>query len=122
VAAAARVGDVGKEVGKTTHMLGGQHDFWGSVLILGVEDGRRQACLGLGVQGADEDALGRTGRHAVARARTAKTAGVSHVVPIGGAVDRAVEVSRIDEGLQQQRRVAEARLFLPSNRLEDNLS
>jgi hypothetical protein len=64
--------------------------------------------LGLGVQGADKDALGGVGGGAIACPGAAKAAGVADIAPVGGAVDGAVEVPRIDERLQQQQRVAEA--------------
>lgn len=94
-------------------MLGAQHDFRGSVTIPGVEDGTPQAGLGVGVQGADKDALGGVGGGAIARPGAAKAAGVAHIAPVGGAVDRAVKTPRIDKGLQQQQRVTEALLPIP---------
>ncbi len=75
--------------------------------VLGIEYGTRQAGLGLGVQRADENALGGARLGAVARAGAAKAAGVAHIAPVGGAVDACLKAPRIDEGLQQQQRVTE---------------
>ena len=75
--------------------------------ILGVEDGTRQAGLGVGVQGADKDALGGVRLEAVTGAGAPIAAGVAHIAPVGGTVDGAVKAPRIDEGLQQQQWVTE---------------
>jgi hypothetical protein len=59
------------------------------------------------VQGADEDALGRLRLDTVALAGAAKAAGIADILPVGGTLDRAVEMARIDEGFQQQQRITE---------------
>jgi len=105
--AAARVGDVGKEVRQRHHLFGSQHEVRGSMTVVGIEYGTRQAGLGLGVQRADKNALGGARIKAVARAGAPIAAGVTHIAPVGGAVDGAVKTPRIDEGLQQQQRVTE---------------
>jgi len=66
--------------------------------------------LGLRVQGAEKDALGGGRLGAVAGAGAPIAAGLAHITPVGGVVDRAVKTPRIDEGLQQQQRVTEMRL------------
>jgi len=111
--AAARVGDVGKKLRQRDHLFSTQHDVRGSVTILGFEYRTRQAGLGMGVQGADKDALGRARRNAVAASGAPIAAGVAHIAPVGGAVEGAVKALRIDEGLQQQQRVTEALRPIP---------
>jgi len=68
----------------------------------------------LGMQGAQEEVLGRFRLVAVARSGAPKAAGVADLPPVGGTVERAVEMARIDEGFQQQQRIAEAFLPIPN--------
>jgi hypothetical protein len=107
---AAGVGDVGEEIGQGAHLVGGQHQLWGSTAVWGIEEWPRESRLSGGMQGPDEDPLGLSVRAALAGAGTAEAAGITHILPIGGAVERAVEAAGIDEGLQQPQRIAEARL------------
>jgi len=65
------------------------------------------------MQGADKDPFDVRRRATVARTGAAKAAGIAQVLPVGGAIECAVEVTRIDKGLQQQQWVAEARLPVP---------
>jgi len=44
---------------------------------------------------------------AISLAGAAKAAGIADILPVGGTVDRAVEMARIDEGFQQQQRITE---------------
>lgn len=106
--AAAGSGMSAKNSGKR-RMFGAEHDRWGSVVVGRIEYGSRQACLRLGVQGANENALGGgrlAGRGVFADA--AKAAGIADILPVGGPVDRAVEMAWIDERFQQQQRITEA--------------
>ena len=104
---AARVGDVGEKRREGTHVLGTQHEFWGSMVVSGIEHGPGQVSLGLADQRADENPLGRLRPGAVALTGTAKATAIAHILPIGGTVDRAVEMAWVDEGLQQPQWVAE---------------
>ena len=97
---AARIGDIGEESREGTHVLGTQHHLRGSMVVGRVKDGLGQAGLGLGKQGAYKDPLGRLRPWHCNLAGTAKTARITHIHPIGGPVDGAVEIARIDEGLQ----------------------
>ena len=107
--AAARVVDVGEVVGQGTHGVGGDHGLRASVAVDGVERGPGQARPRVGDQGADEDQLRRGRGGAVAAAHAAEAARAPDAGPVRGAVHRAAEARRIDEGLQQHKRVAEAR-------------
>lgn len=46
--------------------------------------------------------------HRGAFADAEKAAGITDILPVGGPVDRAVEMARIDERFQQQQRITEA--------------
>ena len=107
--AAARVVDVGEVVGQGTHGVGGDHGLQASVAVDGVECGPGQARPRGGDQGADEDQLRRGRGGAVAAAQATEAARAPDAGPVRGAVHRAAEARRIDEGLQQHERVAEAR-------------
>ena len=107
--AAARVVDVGEAAGQGTHGVGGDHGFRASVAVDGVERGPGQARPRVGNQGSDEDELGRSGGGAVAAAHAAEAARAADAGPVRGAVHRAAEARRVDERLQQQQRMAEAR-------------
>ena len=98
--AAAGVGDVGETSEERKHLVGAQHDLGGSVTILRVENRTRQPGLGVAVQRADKDPLRRRGRAAVAGPGAAKATRVTHLTPVGGVVEGAVEMARIDEGFQ----------------------
>ncbi len=107
--AAARVVDVGEVVGQRTHGVGGDHGLRASVAVDGVERGPGQARPRVGDQGADENQLRRGRRGAVAAAHAAEAARAPDAGPVRCAVHRAAEARRVDEGLQQHERVAEAR-------------
>ena len=107
--AAARVVDVGEVVGQGTHGVGGDHRLRASVAVDGVERGPGQARPRVGDQGADKNQLRRGRGGAVAAAHAAEAARAPDAGPVRGAVHRAAEARRIDEGLQQHKRVAEAR-------------
>ena len=107
--AAARVVDVGEVVGQGTHGVGGDHGLRASVAVDGVERGPGQARPRVGDQGADENQLRRGRGGAVAAAHAAEAARAPDAGPVRRAVHRAAEARRIDEGLQQHERVAEAR-------------
>ena len=107
--AAAGVVDVGEAVGQRTHGVGGDHGFRASVAVGGVERGAGQARPRVGNEGSDEDQLGRGRDGAVAAAHAAEAARAPDAGPVRGAVHRAAEARRVDEGLQQQQRMAEAR-------------
>ena len=107
--AAARVVDVEEVLGKGTHGVGGEHAFGTSVSVGGKQRGTRQARPRVGNQGTDEDQLGGAVRRAVAAAHAAEAARAADAGPVGGAVRGPAEARRVDEGLQQQQRVAEAR-------------
>ena len=107
--AAARVVDVGEVVGQGTHGVGGDHGLRASVAVDGMERGPGQARPRVGDQGADENQLRRGRRGAVAAAHAPEAARAPDAGPVRRAVHRAAEARRIDEGLQQHERVAEAR-------------
>ena len=107
--AAARVVEVGEVVGQGTHGVGGDHGLRASVAVDGMQRGARQALTRVGNQGPDEDQLRRGRGGAVAAAHAPEAARASDAGPVRGAVHRAAEACRIDEGLQQHKRVAEAR-------------
>ena len=107
--AAAGVVDVGEAVGQRTHGVGGDHGFRASVAVGGVERGAGQARARVGNEGSDEDQLGRGRDGAVAAAHAAEAARAPDAGPVRGAVHRAAEARRVDEGLQQQQRMAEPR-------------
>ena len=69
----------------------------------------RQARPRVGNQGTDENQLRRVRRLAVTAAHAPVAAGAPEAPPVRGAVDRAGEARRIDERLQQHRRMAKAR-------------
>ena len=107
--AAARVVEVGEVVGQGTHGVGGDHGLRASVAVDGMQRGARQALTRVGNQGPDEDQLRRGRGGAVAAAHAPEAARAPDAGPVRGAVHRAAEACRIDEGLQQHKRVAEAR-------------
>ena len=107
--ATARVVDVDEEVGQGTHGVGGEHAFRASVSVVGVERGPRQARPRVGNQGSHEHQLGSRRGGGVAAAHAAEAARAPDAGPVRGAVHRAAVARRIDERLQQQQRVAEAR-------------
>ena len=107
--AAARVVNVGEVVGQGTHGVGGDHGLRASVAVDGVERGPGQARPRVGDQGADENQLRRGRRGAVAAAHAPEAARAPDAGPVRRAVHRAAKARRIDEGLQQHKRVAEAR-------------
>ena len=82
---------------------------FGFLAVDGVECGPGQARPRGGDQGAHEDQLRRGRGGAVAAAHATEAARASDAGPVRGAVHRAAEARRIDEGLQQHERVAEAR-------------
>ena len=107
--AAARVVEVGEVVGQGTHGVGGDHGLRASVAVDGMQRGARQALARVGSQGPDEDQLRRGRGGAVAAAHAPEAARAPDAGPVRGAVHRAAEACRIDKGLQQHKRVAEAR-------------
>ena len=107
--AAARVVEVGEVVGQGTHGVGGDHGLRASVAVDGMQRGARQALTRVGNQGPDEDQLRRGRGGAVAAAHAPEAARAPDAGPVRGAVHRAAEACRIDKGLQQHKRVAEAR-------------
>lgn len=102
----AAVLEVQSDVGEQG--VGGGHDSRGSVAVDEIERGPRQARPGARVQGAREDELRDRGGDAVAAAHTPEAARSPQAQPIRGALDRATEAGRIDKGLHQQHRMAEA--------------
>ena len=107
--AASRVVDVGEEVGQGTHGVGGDHGFRTSVPVGGNEFGAGQARPRAANQGAHEHQLGRGRRRAVAAAHAAEAARAPAARPVRGPVHRAAVARRVDERLQQQQRMPEAR-------------
>jgi hypothetical protein len=101
---APRARDVGKKVGESTHLFGAQQDLLGSMTIVGAEYRTRQ--VGWGVQRTGKDALGGVRLGAVALG-CGESRGCRPPHASCGPVERAVEATRIDEGLQQQQWVAE---------------
>ena len=107
--AAARVVDVGEEVGQGTHGVGGDHGLRPSVSVDGKQFGAGQARPRAASQGAHEHQLGRGRHRAAAAAHAAEAARAPDARPVRGAVHRAAVARRVDERLQQQRRMPEAR-------------
>ena len=106
---AARVGDVGEEVGQHSHVVGGQHDPRVSGTVAGFQQGIGQYGSGIGLQGPDKHLLGREGGcAAVALAGSAKAACVAQIGPIRRLVDGALVAFGVDESLQQHQGMAEA--------------
>lgn len=68
----------------------------------GVKSGLFQLCLSLRRQGTENNAFGGLLRGAIALAgtltRTPEPAGIAHIQPIGGTINGAVKILRIDEG------------------------
>ena len=106
--AAAGIVDIGEEHRQGAHGVGGKHDSRSSVAVDGVEYGLRQPRSGVRTQGTREDELRGCGGGAVAAVDAAVTARVPEAQPVRCAVDGAAEAGRVDEGLQQQQRMAEA--------------
>ena len=107
--AAAGVVDIEEAVGQGAHGVGGYHGFRASVAVDGIERGARQALARVGDQGSDEDQLGSARGVAVAAAHAAEAARAADAGPVRGAVHGAAEARRVDERLQQQQRMPEAR-------------
>ena len=95
------------------HLFSRQHDLQGSVSIERGENGPGQSCLYLRDQRANEDPLRGLRRITIARTGTLKSAGIADVRPVGGTIDRAMEIAGINKGLQQQQRITESLLSLP---------
>ena len=106
--AAAGVVDVGEKLRQGAHGVGGDHDSGYSVAVDGIERGFRQPRPGVRAQGTGEDEFRDRGGGAVTAAHAPETARLPQVKPVRRAVDRAPEAGRVDEGLQQQQRMAEA--------------
>lgn len=111
---AAGIGDVGKERGQQSHMVGSQHDRGSSMTIRFFKDGPRQQGPGISVQGVHKDPLGGGGRSTIAVRGAPKAFGVPHIDPVRGFVEGSLEPSRIDKGFQQQQRMPKA--LLPVSR------
>ena len=107
--ATARVVDVGEEVGQGTHGVGGDHGFRTSVSVGGNQFGAGQARPCAGNQGAHEHELGRGRHRTVAAAHAAEAERAPDARPVRGPVHRAAVARRVDERLQQQQRMPEAR-------------
>ena len=90
-------------------MVGGEHHLRASMSIERVEHGLGEPGSRVRAQGTDEDEL--RGRYdiGVTPAHAPVAAGGSHALPVRGAIHRAVEALRVDEGLKQQQPMAEAR-------------
>ena len=76
--------------------------------VAGGELRRDEALACVRDQGFEKDGLRRDQGHRVAAAASLKAPGGTSGDPVRGAVDGAVETGRIDKGLQQQQRMAEA--------------
>jgi len=111
--AAARVVDVGEELGQGTHGVGGDHGLRTSVSVGGEQFGAGQARPRAADQGTHEHQLGAVRGGAVAAAHPAEAARTPDARPVRGAVHRAAVARRVDERLQQQQRMPEARRPVP---------
>ena len=107
--AAARVVDVGEELGQGTHGVGGDHGLRTSVSVGGKQLGAGQARTRAADQGTHEHQLGRGRRRAVAAAHPAEAARAPDARPVRGAVHRAAVARRVDERLHEQQRMPEPR-------------
>ena len=107
--AAAGVVDAVEERGQGTHLGGAEHHLRGSMAQVRVEMHRTQPGPRGARQRVDEHPLrARVFAVAVAPALAAKAAGPPDLDPVRGSVDGAVETRRVDEGLDEQQRMAEA--------------
>ena len=107
---AAGIVDVVEEYGKGSHLCGAEHRLRHSMSQPGVEMVRAELGPRGPRQGMNEHQLRkRVFAVAVASPLAAEAAGAPDLDPVGGPVDGAVEARGIDEGLDQQQRMAEAR-------------
>ena len=98
-----------KNAGREAHLGGAEHHLRGSMAQVWVEMHRTQPGPRGARQRVDEHPLrARVVAVAVAPALAAKAAGPSDLDPVRGSVDGAVETRRVDEGLDEQQRMAEA--------------
>lgn len=113
----ARIRDVVKEVGQRAHLFGSQHNPGGSGTINRVEDGAGELGPRIALHGEGKDQFGRFRILTVALAGAAEPLRQPQANPVGGAVDRAVEARRINEGFQQEQGLAKTFLPVPGNSL-----
>ena len=107
--APAGVVDVGEALGQGAHVVGGEHHLRASMAVEGVEHGLSQPGSCVRAQGTDEGELGCRCEVGVAAAHAPIAAGGSHALPVRSAVHRAPEARGVDEGLEHQQPMAEAR-------------
>ena len=96
--------------GQRTHLFGIEHELGGSceLKMIAVRMGQSRARRTM--ERAHEDPLGRLPLGAVAVARAPIALGQPQLDPIGRAIHGARETPRVDKGLEQKERVAEALL------------
>ena len=104
---AAGIVNVLEELGEGSHPCGAQRHLGHSMSQAGVEMGGSQPGSRAPAQGMKEHKL-RVRVLAVAVPVAGEAAGASYLDPVGGAVDGALEVRRVHEGLRQKQVVAEA--------------
>ena len=107
--AAAGVVDIGEALGQGAHVVGGEHHLRASMSVEGVEHGLGEPGSRVWAQGTEEDELRGRDDIGVTAAHAPVTAGEADTLPVRGAIHRAVEALRVDEGLQKQQPMAEAR-------------
>jgi len=103
---AAGIGDGGTGRWEQSHLVGGQHHRRSSMTRGGFKNGARPQDAGLRRQRGHKDPLGRVGRGALAVRGAPKAFGVPHRDPVRGVGEGALEPGGIDNGCQQQHRMA----------------
>ena len=105
--AAARIGDGTEEIRQRLHLGGGEHQFWHSTSVRGLEMGLTQKRTRMARQRAQEDFLRRCGGVGVSALAASIPTRVPDIRPIGGQIERAAMALRIDKGLKQHDRMTE---------------
>ncbi len=103
----ARIGNLPEKRGQGLHLRGGEHDFGTSALIRGRKNGLGQQPAGIGLQGLDEDHLGRLRRGRVPEPGAAKPARVPHIDPVRRSINGPPKAQRVDESFQQEHAMPE---------------
>ena len=112
--AAARIGDVLKEGGQGLHLRSGEHQFRSFPHIRGWQMRLAQEGARLAAEAAQEDFLRGLGGVGIPALAAPVAARVPDVQPVGGLIERAAVALRVNEGFEQEDRVAERLQPIPS--------